>query len=252
MTEQQAWFQRWFNSPYYHLLYDHRNEEEAKGFMDALLQWLPLPEIDAKVLDLACGKGRHAAHLARSGLNVWGLDIAEESIAAAKKQYPLPGLQFAVHDMRKPLPFPPHQFDAVFNLFTSFGYFQTEEEHLATLKNIKQVLKPTGYFVLDFLHAEKVLRELTPEETIEKQGIIFFIRRWVDSSGYINKNIRFTPPGEQKELEFTERVRAYRKADFEVLFGKAGLQIEQIFGNYQLAPYQVETSDRMILICRTT
>ncbi len=249
MTGQRPWFHSWFNSPYYHLLYDHRNEEEAKPFIDALLQRLTLPK-KAKVLDLACGKGRHAAHLARRGLRVWGVDIAEKSIKTAQKQYPLPHLEFAVHDMRKPLPFPQAYFDAVFNLFTSFGYFQTEKEHLDSLKNVRRVLKPSAYFVLDFLHTEKVLRELKPEEVIEKHGIRFFIRRWTDEAGYINKTIRFTPPGQERELQFTERVRAYQKADFEKLFRQAGLRIEQIFGNYQLQAHQEETSERMILISR--
>ncbi len=251
MAKRHPWFHEWFNSPYYHLLYDHRDEREAQDFIDRLLRYLHLPK-GATALDLACGKGRHAAHLAQHALQVWGLDIAEESIEAARKQHRYPNLQFAVHDMRKPLPFPKEYFDAIFNLFTSFGYFETEEEHLKTLQNISTVLKPQGTFVLDFLNAEKIIRQLIPEDTVEKQGIQFHIRRWLDKAGYINKNIRFTEKETKKELEFTERVRAFRQKDLKSLLLQAHLQPVAWLGDYHLAPYEAAKSDRLIVISKKT
>ncbi|HHG86363.1 MAG TPA: class I SAM-dependent methyltransferase, partial [Bacteroidetes bacterium] len=152
-SEKRNWFEAWFNSPYYHLLYDHRDEREARRFISKLITHLNPPP-GSRMLDLACGKGRHAAQLAEYGYEVTGLDIAEDSILAAREQYASPHLQFAVHDMRQPLPFPQEHFDYVFNLSTSFGYFETEAEHLQTLQHIARSLKRGGTFVMDFMNAE--------------------------------------------------------------------------------------------------
>ena len=114
----QNWFASWFDTPYYHILYKERNYREAQIFMDNLTHYLNLPE-KAKVLDLACGKGRHAIYLNQLGFEVIGADLSENSIAEASKNSNS-SLQFQVHDMREKFD---DQFDAIFNLFTSFGYF---------------------------------------------------------------------------------------------------------------------------------
>lgn len=246
-SEKRNWFEAWFNSPYYHLLYDHRDEQEARRFISKLIAHLN-PPAGSKMLDLACGKGRHAAQLAEYGYEVTGLDIAEDSILAARRQYNSPRLQFDVHDMRKPLPFPQEHFDYVFNLFTSFGYFETEAEHLQTLHNIAYSLKSGGTFVMDFMNAEKVIAKLVPEEQIQKKGLLFHIRRWQDEAGYINKEIRFTPPESTTPLCFTERVRAYRKDELKDMLAQAGLPLRETFGNYELQPFNPAQSDRCILL----
>ena len=126
----QVWFKDWFNSPYYHLLYQNRDESEASRFIERLLEHLHPPK-NARMLDIACGKGRHALQLASKGYDVTGIDLSPESIKFAE-QFSHEKLQFFVHDMRRP--FWIRYFNYAFNFFTSFGYFETMREHDGRLK----------------------------------------------------------------------------------------------------------------------
>ena len=119
------WYVDWFNSPYYHLLYNNRNEDEANLFIDNLCNKLEL-KTNTKIWDLACGKGRHAIALSKKGYHFIGSDLSENSILEAKKNS-TKNLDFFLHDMR--LPFSIKNFDAVFNLFTSLGYFKDINEN---------------------------------------------------------------------------------------------------------------------------
>jgi SAM-dependent methyltransferase len=238
------WFASWFDSPYYHILYQHRDDAEAQFFIDNLLSEIKLPE-HARLLDLACGKGRHSIYLHSKGFNVVGADLSPESIAAANLSK-TEGLEFVVHDMRETLKM--GDFDAVLNLFTSFGYFNSEEEHLTVLNAAKSlIINKKGVLVIDFMNARKVINNLLLSEQKEVQGIVFNIRRFVEN-GYIVKEISFTDKGES--YRFQERVRAFSLADFQDLLTKAGMQIKKYFGNYALAPYTADNSDRLIIIAR--
>src|SRR5690606_8758177 len=116
---EHEWFKDWFNSPYYHLLYNHRDENEAIFFLDNLIAKLQ-PKPDARILDLACGRGRHAVYLRTKGFDVTGVDLSPENIRLAATTAG-ERLHFYVHDMRYLLL--SNYFDLVLNLFTSFGYF---------------------------------------------------------------------------------------------------------------------------------
>ncbi|MCG2431927.1 class I SAM-dependent methyltransferase [Aequorivita xiaoshiensis] len=238
--EKNNWYASWFNTPYYHILYKDRDHREAALFMNTLTNYLKLKENDS-ILDLACGKGRHSKYLYRQGFNVTGVDLSEESIAYAK-QYEKPRLQFEVHDMC--LPFP-KKFDAVFNLYTSFGYFEKEEDNLRTIKAIKSELKPNGYGVIDFLNVELAIKKLVPSEKKEVGGILFDIEKYVED-GYIIKNIRFNDEGD--DYCFTERVKALRLEGFKDYFEKAGVTLKAVFGDYKLNKFDENTSERLILI----
>lgn len=130
------WFESWFDTAYYHALYAHRNDAEAMAFMDALVDYLGL-EPGAKVMDVACGKGRHAAHLAELGMDVLGFDLSENSIEQAKLLN-RDGATFVCHDMRED--FPQQGFHAVFNLFTSFGYFDQSADDLRVIKTCMKLV----------------------------------------------------------------------------------------------------------------
>ncbi len=239
---QNEWFQEWFNSSYYHVLYKNRDEEEAKKFIDRLLDELR-PPAGSYILDLACGKGRYSRYLAEKGFCVTGIDIAQDSIEFAQ-QFENERLSFFQHDMR--LPYRINYFDYIFNFFTSFGYFETEQDHLKTVVNIAKGLRPDGKFVLDFFNSKKVIASLRPNEVKEVNGIVFHIQRSVDEQGYILKNIQFEDQG--KYFDFTERVRAFNLNDFQYLFGKAGLKIARTFGDYQLNEFDEKNSGRLILV----
>lgn len=237
------WFKEWFNKPYYQLLYRHRNQDEALLFLENLLKWLR-PKPDARFLDLGCGRGRHATFLASRGFEVTGLDLSPENITAANA-FNRPNLSFYIHDMRRL--YCSRFFDYTLNLFTSFGYFKTEREHLQTLQHIHQGLKPGGIFVLDFLNATKTIKELRPFEEMEIEGIHFAISR-SHRDGIIEKKIKIQDGA--KSTIFHERVRAFQPDQVASLIKQAGFEIQATMGNYSLDPFQVH-SERLIIIAKS-
>lgn len=235
------WFKDWFNSPYYHLLYNNRNENEAGFFIDNLCSHLNL-STNARVWDLACGKGRHAIALNKKGLSVIGTDLSRNSIKEAS-QFSNDTLDFYVHDMRDP--FRINYFDAVFNLFTSFGYFENFNDNYTVFKNIAKALKPNSIFVLDFFNSEKVMTGLKPIYTEQRGDISFKIEKKIINKA-ISKRIEFND--NNKEYYFEENVSLFMKKDFEDFAEKAGLTIEKVFGNYKLDKFDPATSERLILL----
>jgi SAM-dependent methyltransferase len=240
---QRKWFQYWFNSPYYHILYSQRNDEEAEFLIDNLSEYLK-PAPNARILDIACGRGRHAVYLNKKGYDVTGIDLSEQSIKYAR-QFEQRHLHFFVHDMRK-LSFI-NYFDFSFNLFTSFGYFETEKEHVNALKSFRKGLKPEGTLVIDYFNSKKIQQNLTKQEVKTLEGIEFHISKFV-SEGKIIKHINFEH--RNKVHAFEERVQAFQLADFERMFSNSGLKLAQVFGNYALEPYDENKSDRLILVCK--
>lgn len=235
-----TWYASWFDTPYYHILYKDRNYREAQVFMDNLTHYLNLPE-KAKVLDLACGKGRHAIYLNQLGYVVMGADLSENSIAEANKNAN-ETLHFVVHDKRIPFE---EKFDAIFNLFTSFGYFEAEEDNLKTLIAIKESLSDYGFAVIDFMNVHTVLENLIPEETKEVDGITFYIKRYLADS-FIIKEIDFEDQGQK--YHFEEKVKAYTLDDFKSMMDQAGIYLLDTFGDYKLKKFHKNTSERLIMI----
>ena len=234
------WYISWFDTPYYHILYKDRDYSEAQGFMDNLSNYLNLPD-NGKILDLACGKGRHSVYLNKLGYDVTGVDLSEQSINYAK-QYENDTLKFKVHDMSKPLN---DKFDAVFNLFTSFGYFDDESCNLNTIKAIKSELNEFGFGVIDFMNTNYVTSNLVAQDIKSVDGIDFYQKRRAEN-GFIMKDISFEIDGEK--FNFQECVRAFIQEDFENLFEKAGVHLLEVFGDYNLNKYLSESSERLIMI----
>lgn len=238
--DKAKWFASWFNTSYYHILYKDRNYAEAGLFMENLTRYLNLPD-EAKILDLACGKGRHSKYLSKLGYNVTGADLSEKSIEEASK-FSNENLHFVVHDMRKPFQ---EKFDAVFNLFTSFGYFENDEDNLTTLKAIKNSLNEYGFAVIDFMNVDYVLKNLIPEETKTVDSIDFHIKRY-EKDNHIYKDISFTD--NSTEYNYTEKVMALKLEDFETLMEEAGIYLLDIFGDYKLHKFDKKQSERLIMI----
>ncbi|RZJ60548.1 MAG: class I SAM-dependent methyltransferase [Flavobacterium sp.] len=238
--ETNKWYASWFDTPYYHILYKDRDYEEAQLFMDNLTQYLNLPD-DAKILDLACGKGRHSVYLNKLGYDVTGADLSENSIKEASKSAN-ETLHFEVHDMREPFD---KKFDAIFNLFTSFGYFENEEDNLKTLMAIRDSLTEYGFAVIDFMNVKHVADNLVPDEVKTVEGIDFHIKRYI-KDGYIFKEIDFEDKDEK--YHFTEKVRALTLEDFETMMAEADINLLDIFGDYKLKKFFKNESERLILI----
>jgi len=239
------WFLDWFNSPYYPILYKNRDREEARAFIARIMGHLALKK-GSRVLDLACGRGRHAVELHGLGYEVVGIDISEDSIEDARK-LETDGLEFYVHDMRN-LYWSEH-FDAVVNLFTSFGYFHSKEDDQRTMNAVADVLKPGGYFVLDFFNVNKVMAEMVNAEEKSIDGVRFIIDRQLRGT-VIEKSIQVIDG--ETGLLFKEEVDALTLTNFQGYLEQAGLQLEAVFGDYVLGPFDEQNSDRLILVARKT
>lgn len=240
---QSSWYRNWFNSPYYHLLYFKRDQQEAADFINALVQKLN-PAAGSKMLDVACGRGRHSIQLASKGYFVTGIDISPESIADAL-EYQNDHLEFFVHDMR--LPFRMNYYDYAFNFFTSFGYFRTRREHDNAIRTIAQSLKTGGIFVIDYLNAHYVETHLVYKSEIEKEGINFDITRWLDETHFYKKIVVEDETNLEEPLVFTEKVAKFSLGDFNDMFAFHGLQVQNVYGDYQFAGYDVKNSPRLII-----
>jgi len=245
VISNNAWFKHWFDSAFYHKLYSHRDDNEAAAFIDALIEELQ-PAPDAQMLDLGCGNGRHSKYLAAKGFSVTGIDLAASSIRSAQK-YENGSLQFYRHDMR--LPFGRNCYNIVFNFFTSFGYFKTSEEDHQVIGNIAAALKPGGMLVMDYINSAWSEKRSVPSETKEIDGIIYHITRHSDEKHFFKKiTIEDIQPGEP--FEYTEQVAKFSLTDFDKMFSLHGLELQQVFGDYNLGSYDAEKSPRLILLAK--
>ena len=240
--KKKDWFTYWFNTSYYHILYKERNDIEAQLFMRNITEILSLDKA-THILDLPCGKGRHSVFLNSLGYRVTGSDLSENSIIAAKK-YENDTLKFNVHDMRVPFS---EKYNAVFNLFTSFGYFEDDKEDLLILHNIKNGLTKEGVFVFDFLNAAIVKENLVTKETKVVDGITFNITREI-SNDFIIKRISFFADAENHS--YTERVKYLDLEKMTTYLEKVGFKIEHTFGDYQLNSFNSKHSNRLIIVAK--
>lgn len=236
------WFTSWFNTSYYHILYKDRNDEDAQLFMTNITEFLELSK-DTHILDLPCGKGRHSVFLNSLGYRVTGGDLSENSISYAK-QFENDRLKFKVKDMRQAFK---GRYNAVFNLFTSFGYFETDEEDIQVLKNMKDSFLGEGLIVLDFLNVEKVKVNLVTKETKIVDGIEFHIKREI-KEGFIMKHISFSDKG--VDHSYTENVKYLDLKKFREYLDCANLSLVHVFGDYKLSEFNSETSERLILVAK--
>ncbi|HXO20556.1 MAG TPA: class I SAM-dependent methyltransferase [Thermoanaerobaculia bacterium] len=235
-----AWYQDWFGEEYLEL-YSHRDDEEAQEHVDFVARVLAETRPRA-VLDLACGAGRHTAALRRRGYRTLGVDLSLTLLARMAER----GLPRVAGDMRR-LPFAAASFDWVLNFFTSFGYFEGERENFLVLEEIARVLRPGGEFLIDLLNPPYALRTLTPHEVQETAAHRVEIERWYDAFHQrINKRIQVLAPGAPAR-SFLESVRIYRQEEVTIGLRWAGLEADQIFGNFAGEPYDRD-SERLILV----
>lgn len=239
----KQWFSSWFDTEFYHILYQNRNESEAQHFIEQLVEYLALPK-DKLIIDLACGKGRHSKTLNKLGYNVLGVDLSANSIQEALEDKN-GRLNFQVQDMRFPIPNIKSQ--AIFNLFTSFGYFDSMSDNEQVLNAANFNLIENGVLVIDFLNATKTINELVKVEEKTIDQITFKIKREFDGS-HIFKYIDFQSGDE--DFSYSERVQALTLDDFQSLFEKSGFELFRTFGDFDLSEYNAQTSNRLIMLAR--
>ncbi len=240
----EKWYNIWFNSPYYHILYANRDHQEAADFIDTIAEHFHFKK-DQKALDAGCGRGRHAIYFNKKGLDITGIDLSPENIAFAKSMENAM-LHFQEHDIRKVLC--SNYFDYVFNLFTSFGYFKNESDDLKAIHMFSTALKKGGILLLDYINVAAFNSENVNEtETKTIQGIDFQIQKSYNAN-FLYKTIKFNDKGQA--FEFQEEVKIIHLAKFKEYLSAQNLELIEVFGDYQLSPYLENSSPRLILIAR--
>lgn len=241
MTE---WFRTAFGAEYLSL-YAHRDEQEAQSAVDLILRSTGLPP-GSHMLDAPCGSGRHVRAFAAAGMKSIGIDLSRELLQVGSK-IEMPGTSLVRADLRS-LPFAANSFPLVTNLFSSFGYMETEEQNAAVLFELARVCSSGGHMVVDFMNATQVRATLQPHsERFSKAGCKVSERRWIAGSpARVNKEtIASSPAGETKS--FYETVRLYERDELQHLMEQAGLKITSSYGNYTGDSW-TDTSHRVILI----
>ncbi|MCK6076125.1 class I SAM-dependent methyltransferase [Paenibacillus silvae] len=241
MTE---WYEKSFGEDYL-LVYKHRDVHGAYEEVHKMINWLKLHP-GAEVLDLCCGMGRHSLALADAGLQVTGVDLSDVLLQEARELDTEHRVRWVHADMRSvPLE---GGFDAVVNLFTSFGYFPEDVEQLKVLYAIHHMLRPGGRFIIDFINTAYVKEHLVPHSVREDEGQrIEEFRRIQD--GFVQKEIRITDIAAGAEPRiYKESVKLYSCEELSDLIHEAGLKVDQVHGGYDEEQYEEQTSPRMIFV----
>jgi cyclopropane fatty-acyl-phospholipid synthase-like methyltransferase len=240
------WFEEWFDTEEYLNVYRHRNEEDAKNLFNLINKNI-LPEKGSKVLDLACGAGRHSILFAKNGFDVTAVDISDNLLNVARKtanELSL-NISFIKSDLRE-LHFT-EKFHLILNLFTSFGYFESDDENEEIIKFASEHLLNNAYFVIDFFNIVYLKNNIIPvtydkiEDGIIKQERVFEGNRIV-------KKITITKKNDVKY--YYESVRTYSKDELITLIIKNGLRIQNVIGNYLGVEFEEINSPRVIIIAK--
>jgi SAM-dependent methyltransferase len=236
------WYERSFGSDYL-LVYKHRDMQGAYQEVKSMIEWLHLPQ-GSEVLDLCCGMGRHSLALADFGYRVTGVDLSEPLLAEARRLDQDRRVEWHRGDMREvPLD---RAFDAVVNLFTSFGYFREDAENAKVFKEIYRLLKPGGQFIVDFLNPDVIIRNLVPFSTRSDGALMIEESRKIED-GFVRKRITIKEEG-KPDRTYDEQVKLYRESELQAMAAEAGLAVKRVYGGYDGQPHDADTSPRIILV----
>lgn len=251
-----AWYKKWFNRKEYLELYSHRNKQDAAKIAGLITKTLDLPK-ESKVLDLACGNGRHSVFFAKKGFDVLGIDLSHYLVKEAKKNLRTDyfkwakRLRFEIGDMRR-IGYK-NKFDLVVNLFSSFGYFEQDSENFKVLKSISLSLKKNGYFFFDFLNEQYLRKHLVNYDiTKRNRNIVIQVRNI--RNNFVTKNI-FLVRNKQNDKypeinSFHEKIRLFSLEDFKKMFQAAGLKIIKTYGDYSGCAFNKHNSERLIILAK--
>lgn len=240
------WYKDWFETKEYLNVYSHRNETEAEDLVNLILDNIILSK-PADVLDMACGTGRHSLLFAKKGLNVTAVDLSKSMISVAMDKAKAENLNiiFIQNDLR----YFAHtgNFDLAVNLFTSFGYFESDEENFKILNTAYNHLKAGGYFVLDFFNKFFVEKNLVLEShnKIENREVIQ--KRKIDGLRVI-KEITISDNGNSKK--YYESVRMFSYDELLNELTRIGFAIEKTFGDFHGNKFDQFSSPRIIIIAK--
>jgi SAM-dependent methyltransferase len=238
------WYKDWFASEFYLKVYSHRNNADAENLFKLILNNIEIPK-DARILDAACGNGRHSIKFAEMGYNVVGFDLSKTllNVAQESKLNCNSSANFFCSDIRN-IPIA-KSFDLILNLFTSFGYFKTDSENFALADFANQKLESGGYFVFDYLNPNYVINNFIASSEKNIDGIKIFEKRSIENNR-VEKEIIIE--GDKLSNRYFESVQLYSIQEILTLFKEKGLIPIKKFGNYFGEEYSENNSERMIII----
>jgi len=250
MSLEQPWYRSFFGQDYLDVYgYQFTPERAAleAGFVVKLLGLRP----DDVVLDLCSGQGRHSVPWAAAGLRVTALDMSRQYLALAADAAREAGVDLeTVHADMREIPFDSH-FDAVVNMFSSFGYLESEAENARVLMAVRRALKPDGVALFDLLNRDWVIANYETEDShADPDGTRYLEHRRLDLETSRN-HVSFTvvsPDGTRREVD-GHHIRLYTLREVRGMLDAAGLQYEGVHGGYEHETYGIETR-RMIVIAR--
>ena len=237
------WYKDWFASDFYLKVYSHRNNSDAENLLKLIVANIDIPK-SASVLDAACGNGRYSMKFAELGYNVVGFDLSKTLLQVAQKNKSSlkPNPDYFCSDIRS-IPIK-RSFDLILNLFTSFGYFETDEDNFSFVKYVSNHLMNNGYFIFDYLNPNYVKKNLIKISNKKIDNINILEKRSINLNR-VNKEIIISD--DKNMHRYFESVRLYSFNEISDVFAKHGLKIFKIFGNYKGDFYNEENSERMII-----
>lgn len=238
------WYKESFGKDYL-TVYKHRDTDGASYEVKKMMDWMQVPK-ESKILDLCCGMGRHSMALLEFGYRVTGVDLSSILLSEAKKNDKNSQVEWILSDMRAvPLE---QSFDAIVNLFTSFGYFHSDQENQKVLHEIQRLLKPNGQFIIDFLNPVYITNNLVPASKREEEGLVIREERFLED-GCVYKHILISQDG-TPDRKYVEQIKLYDKRMMLDMIARANLVIDHVYGSYEGQPYDENLSPRMIFLGR--
>jgi SAM-dependent methyltransferase len=249
-TGQNAWYVNFFGEDYLniyrHTLTAERTEKEV-AFAERKLAL----DVGARVLDLCCGPGRHSVLLAKRGYKVTSLDLSQSYLDLARRAAfdSKVELDTVSADMRE-IPFNDH-FDAAINMYSSFGYLESETEDFKVLESISRSLKRGGRLLLDMLNREwAVANYIENDWHAEADGTLYVERRALDlASSRMRVRFVIVAPNGGRRDSIGHDIRLYTLTEMTRLLERVGFVEIEVFGGFDGELYGIETR-RMILCAR--
>jgi len=240
------WYKDWFNSAEYLQVYKHRNEQDADKLLNLVFSNVKIKP-ESRVLDAACGAGRHSIKLAQKGYNVTGFDLSKTllDVAAETAKEKNVEIEFVCSDIRKF--YSDRKFSLIVNLFTSFGYFETDEDNFRFYENSFEMMNNAGFLVFDYFNSFYLKNNIVPK-SVKTVGLLKITEKREISGNRVKKHILIEKDGNSKN--FTESVKLYNANDILYKFKQIGFRNFKIFGNFKGDQFDEKKSERLIIICQ--
>lgn len=236
------WYKSWFNE-YYIELYSHRDQKDAAPYIQLLKNFIPELDRQSVLLDIGSGQSRYLSLLKKSYPFSFGIDLSRILLNHGIQHFPGTRGLCCQGDMRQ-LPFS-GKIDCALNMFTSFGYFLSEQENDQVMEQIAGALKKGGTFVLDHINKDWLIHNFSPR-TCESLGEATVTQERSIKNNRINKTINWKFPN-KSAVRFHESVQLYSPEAFTEIGRRFGFQLKHSFGSSTGEPLNPE-SERMILI----